>query len=101
MFITDIKRVVEQVSRDKGIDSRILIQALEEALKSAARKKFGAKIDIEVKYNEETGEIEVFQFKEVVEKIAEPDLDTVSILTLADIIRCGSFICWRSWFWRR
>ncbi|MFC1515603.1 transcription termination factor NusA [Thermodesulfobacteriota bacterium] len=75
MFITDIKRVVEQVSRDKGIDSGILIKALEEALKSAARKKFGAKIDIEVKYNEETGEIEVFQFKEVVEKITEPDLE--------------------------
>ena len=74
MFIADIKRVVEQVSRDKGIDRQILIQALEEALQSAARKKYGAKIDIEANFNEETGEIEVFQFKEVVEEIEEPDL---------------------------
>jgi len=74
MLIADIKRVVEQVSRDKGIDRQILIQALEEALRSAARKKYGAKIDIEANYNEETGEIEVFQFKEVVETIDEPDL---------------------------
>ncbi|MCJ7615325.1 MAG: transcription termination factor NusA [Desulfobacterales bacterium] len=74
MFISDIKRVVEQVSRDKGIDREVLIKALEDALKSAARKKFGSKIDIEVKYNEEAGEIEVFQFKEVVENITEPDL---------------------------
>jgi len=74
MFISDIKRVVEQVSRDKGIDREVLIKALEDALKSAARKKFGSKIDIEVKYNEETGEIEVFQFKEVAENITEPDL---------------------------
>ncbi len=74
MLIADIKRVVEQVSRDKGIDRQILIQALEEALRSAAKKKYGAKIDIEANYNEETGEIEVFQFKEVVEKIDEPDL---------------------------
>ncbi|MBC2695424.1 MAG: transcription termination factor NusA [Desulfobacteraceae bacterium] len=74
MFISDIKRVVEQVSRDKGIDREVLIKALEDALKSAARKKFGSNIDIEVKYNEESGEIEVFQFKEVVENIAEPDL---------------------------
>ena len=36
MFIADIKRVVEQVSRDTGIDREILIKALEEALKSAA-----------------------------------------------------------------
>jgi len=74
MFITDIKHVVEQVSRDKGIDRAVLIEALEEALKSAARKKYGNQIDIEVQYNEEVGEIEVFQFKEVVEEITEPDL---------------------------
>jgi N utilization substance protein A len=74
MHISDIKRVVEQVSRDKGIEREVLIKALEEALKSAARKKFGSKIDIEVQHNEEAGEIEVFQFKEVAEEITEPDL---------------------------
>ncbi|MBW2567908.1 MAG: transcription termination/antitermination protein NusA [Deltaproteobacteria bacterium] len=74
MLITDIKRVIEQVSRDKGIDRKVLILALEEALKSAAKKKFGNRIDIETKYNEETGEIEVFQFKDVVEEITEPDI---------------------------
>ncbi|MDL2274652.1 transcription termination factor NusA [Desulfosarcina sp. OttesenSCG-928-G10] len=74
MFIADIKRVVEQVSRDKGIDTEILIRALEEALRSAARKKFGSKVDIEAQYSPETGEIEVFQFKEVVETVTEPDL---------------------------
>ena len=74
MFMTDIKRVVDQVSRDKGIEREVLIKALEEALRSAAKKKFGNKVDIEVQYNEETGEIEVFQFKEVVEKVIEPDL---------------------------
>lgn len=74
MFISDIKRVVDQVSRDKGIDREILIKALEEALRSAAIKKFGSKFDIEVQYNEKIGEIEVFQFKEVVEEVAEPDV---------------------------
>jgi N utilization substance protein A len=74
MLITDIKRVVEQISRDKGIDKQILIKALEEALRSAAKKKYGNKIDIEAQYIEETGEIEVFQFKEVAETITEPDL---------------------------
>ncbi len=74
MIIADIKRVVEQVSRDKGIDRQILIDALEEALRSAARKKFGAKIDIEAHFNDENGEIEVFQFKEVVAEVEDPDL---------------------------
>ena len=75
MFISDIKRVVEQVSRDKGIDREVLIKALEEALRSAARKKFGNKMDIEVQYNDETGEIEVFQFKEVAEVVTEPEIE--------------------------
>ncbi|MEA1947140.1 MAG: transcription termination factor NusA [Thermodesulfobacteriota bacterium] len=74
MFIADIKRVIEQVSRDKGINREVLIKALEEALESAARKKFGTKVDIEVQYNEASGEIEVFQFKDVAEEITEPDL---------------------------
>jgi N utilization substance protein A len=73
MLITDITRVIEQVSRDKGIDKNILVKALEEALKSAARKKMGNKVDIEVKYDGELGEIEVFQFKEVVETVTDED----------------------------
>lgn len=74
MLIPDIKRVIEQVSRTKGIDAQVLIKAIEEALKSAAKKKYGNKIDIEVKYNDDEGEIEVFQFKEVVDSITEPDM---------------------------
>ena len=74
MLMSEIKRVIDQVSRDKGIERRVLIKALEEALKSAARKKYGPKIDIEVQYSEETGELEVFQFKEVTEAVEEPML---------------------------
>ena len=72
MLITDMKRVIEQVSRDKGIEFNVLVKALEEALRSAAKKKFGNKIDIEIQYNEATGELEVFQFKEVVEDVTDP-----------------------------
>jgi len=74
MLISEIKRVIDQVSRDKGIDRHVLIKALEEALKSAARKKYGPKVDIEVQYSEENGELEVFQFKEVAEVVEEPML---------------------------
>jgi N utilization substance protein A len=74
MLISEIKRVVDQVSRDKGIDRQVLIKALEEALKSAARKKYGPKVDIEVQYSEDSGELEVFQFKEVAEVVEEPML---------------------------
>ena len=75
MIISEVRRVIEQVSRDRGIDKEVLVKTLEEALRSAARKKFGTRVDIEVRYNEEVGEIEIFQFKDVVEKVTEPDLE--------------------------
>jgi len=72
MFITDVKRVIEQISRDKDIDIGVLINTLKEAVELAAKKKLGNRADVEVHYNEKTGEIEVFQFKKVVEKIEDP-----------------------------
>ncbi|OQY52944.1 MAG: transcription termination/antitermination protein NusA [Desulfobacteraceae bacterium 4572_89] len=80
MFITDIKRVIDQVSREKGIDAEVLITTLKEAIISAARKKIGPRADIEVHYNEKSGDVEVFHFKEVVEEVEYPD----SELTLDD-----------------
>ncbi|THB74112.1 MAG: transcription termination factor NusA [Desulfobacteraceae bacterium] len=73
MFITDIKRVIDQVSREKGIDAEVLVTTLKEAIISAARKKLGPRADIEVHYDEKTGEVEVFHFKEVVEVLENPE----------------------------
>jgi N utilization substance protein A len=73
MFITDIKRVIDQVSREKGIDAEILITTIKEAIVSAARKKIGPRADIEVHYDEKSGDVEVFHFKEVVEEIEYAD----------------------------
>ncbi len=73
MFITDIKRVIDQVSREKGIEPEVLINTLKEAIISAARKNIGPRADIEVHYDEKSGEVEVFHFKEVVEEVEYPD----------------------------
>jgi len=74
-MIQDLKRLIEQVSRDKGIEREVLISTLEEAMRSAARKKFGHDLDLEVAYNDEFGEIEAFQFKEVVVEVEDPVLE--------------------------
>jgi N utilization substance protein A len=74
-MIQDLKRLIEQVSRDKGIEREVLISTLEEAMRSAARKKFGHDLDLEVAYNDEFGEIEAFQFKEVVAEVEDPVLE--------------------------
>ncbi len=73
-MVGDLRRLIEQVSRDKGIDKDLLLNTIMDAVRSAAKKKYGAKQDnIEVGLADDTGEIEVFQFKEVVEEVVEPD----------------------------
>lgn len=74
-MISDLSRMVDQVSREKGVGREVLLGALEEAVKAAARKKYGPDYDLEVSYNEELGEIEVFEFKEVVDKVTTEHLE--------------------------
>jgi N utilization substance protein A len=68
---SDLKRIIEQISRDKGIEKHLLVETIEEAVRSAARKKFGSRRDMEVQFNEELGEVEIFQFRTVVEKVED------------------------------
>lgn len=73
-MVSNLTRMIEQVSREKGVEQELLIKALEEAVKAAARKKFGPDYDLEVSYNEELGEIEVFEFKGVVDDVTNEHL---------------------------
>lgn len=83
-MLSDLKRIIDQISRDRGFDRKLLIEAIEEAVQSAARKKLGSRREIEVRYNEEYGEVEVFQFRTVVEEVmdeqTEIDLESAKLL---------------------
>ncbi len=68
----DLNRVIEQVSKEKGIDKTIVVNAVEEMMHSAARRTFGPDRSIESRFNPELGEIELFEIKTVVEHIANP-----------------------------
>ena len=59
--------VLEQVGKDKGIDVKILLQTLEQAILTAAKKVFGMHRELEAQYNEEIGAVDLFQICYVVE----------------------------------
>ncbi len=71
----DLNRVIEQVSKEKGIDKTILINALENAMVSAAKKTFGHQRKIEAQYNPDLGEVELFEAKLVVEEVKDPSIE--------------------------
>lgn len=66
---------MEQIEKDKGIPKESLIEAIESALLSAARKKLGFAGDLEAHYNPELNEVELFQFKTVVDDVFDDELD--------------------------
>ncbi len=70
----DLNRVIEQVSKEKGMDRSVIIEALESAMLSAARRTFGQK-RIEAKFNPDIGEIELFEIKTVVEAVTDPETE--------------------------
>ena len=71
MALPGLKREIDQIAKDKGIDAAEIIAALEEAMKQAARRERGQETEIEARFNEELGEVELFEFREVVETVTD------------------------------
>ena len=59
---------IQELGKEKGIDSELLFRAIEEALVSAYKKNFGSNQDVKVEMNKETGEFHVWAIRTVVDK---------------------------------
>ena len=70
-----LKAVITAVSREKNVDKAVIIDALEQAVIHAARRNHGPTADLEAHYNADTDEIELFQFRKVVDDVADEDLE--------------------------
>ncbi len=64
--------VLDQVSKDKNIDRRVLVEMLEQAILTAAKKAFGMQREMEAKFNEETGRVDLFQIIVIADPITQP-----------------------------
>ncbi|MFN3197947.1 MAG: transcription termination factor NusA [Bradymonadia bacterium] len=65
----NLNHVIDQVAKDKGIDRSSLQETLEQAILQAAKKVFGQEREIEAQYNEDKGEVELFQVITVTDEI--------------------------------
>ncbi len=61
--------VLDQVSKDKNIDRTVLVETLEQAILTAAKRAFGIQREMEAKFNEEIGRVDLFQIIIIVEAI--------------------------------
>jgi N utilization substance protein A len=65
-------QTIDQISREKGIDPQIVIHAIEDAIVVASRKYFKSSEELRGRINPESGEIDVFAIRKVVEDVTNP-----------------------------
>jgi N utilization substance protein A len=69
----DLVAIFEYLEREKGIKRDVIIHAIEESLRAAARKSIKGFINVSVSINAKTGAIDVVAQKEVVDKVTIPE----------------------------
>ncbi len=75
MSKAEILQIVDSVSRERGIPKASLIQAMEESVQIAARKKYGMEQNINAQIDQNTGKISLFRIRNVVETVENTFLE--------------------------
>jgi len=70
-----IAQTIEQISKEKNVDPKIIISALEDAMVAASRKYYKTAEDINARFDPETGMVDIFAVKRVVETVENPSLE--------------------------
>ncbi len=70
--MASIYQSIEILSKEKGIDPQVVIDAVKDAMLVAARKHFRTTEDLVAAFNDSTGALEIFGVKKVVESVQDP-----------------------------
>ncbi|HUA85326.1 MAG TPA: transcription termination factor NusA [Bryobacteraceae bacterium] len=68
-----IYQSIEILSKEKGIDPKIILDAVKDAMLVAARKHFRTTEDLVADLDEQTGAIHIFGVRRVVPEVTDPD----------------------------
>src|SRR6266436_3355462 len=68
-----LRQQIEQISREKNINPEVIIAAIEDAILTASKKYYKGAEDLRSRFNDESGQIEVFAVKQIVETVEIPE----------------------------
>ena len=71
----DFIDALNEIEKNKGIEKKVILEALEAALISSYKKNFDQSQNVKVEINNDTGEINVYAMKEVVEDVEDEHLE--------------------------
>ncbi len=70
-----ITQTIDQISKEKNIDPQVIVTALEDAMVAAARKFYKTNEDLNARFDPDTGMVEIFAVKRVVETVENSSLE--------------------------
>lgn len=94
MAMDEILEALKHISREKAVDRQMLVETLQSGLLSAARKKYATAADVEVRFDEVTGDIRVRVHKKVVQVAIDMagEIDYDEALRIDPHVRLGSTV---------
>ena len=67
-----LQQTIEAVAKEKGIEPDVIITAIEAAVLTASRKYYKSDENLRTKFNQETGQIDLFAVRHIVETVPDP-----------------------------
>jgi len=72
MSTNPTQQTIETLAKEKGIEPEVIISAIEEAVRTASRKYYKTNEDLQARFNRETGQVDLFALKVIVEEVTDP-----------------------------
>jgi N utilization substance protein A len=85
MSSSSLAQNIEILAREKNIDPALIISAIEDAVVTASRKQYKTGEDLQARYNPESGQVELYAVKRVVETVE----DEATEISLAEVESMG------------
>ena len=67
-----LQQTIDALAKEKGIEADIIVTAIEDAVLTASRKYYKSDENLRTRFNPETGQVELFAVRQIVEQVADP-----------------------------
>ena len=81
-----LQQTIEALAKEKGIEPDVVISAIEEAVATASRKYYKTGENLKTRFNTETGQVDLFALKTVVEEVTTPAIE-IAIIEAREMYR--------------
>jgi N utilization substance protein A len=69
---SQLQQTIEALAKEKGIEPDVIVSAIEDAVLTASRKYYKTNENLRTRFNPETGQVELYAVKHIVEQVSDP-----------------------------